>query len=144
MPCIVQLERAALPASNSYWKTQATTCGLWMYKTCLHGAYISPYVHPGNRQILVRSKRYANCLRMVQHRFAVPSTHTHIWFTNRSQMVCEPFGMLVYTRINVSSVENVGARNVQEVCGTSAETYQVPFFHVSAPFFLPYHSTNGC
>ncbi len=38
-------------------------------------------------------------LRTAQHRFAVPSTHTHIWFANHLRAVCEPFGTIVYTRL---------------------------------------------
>ncbi len=37
-----------------------------------------------NREILFRSERYANYSRMVQRRFAVPSTHRRIWFANCS------------------------------------------------------------
>ncbi len=40
---------------------------------------------------------------MTQHRFAVPSTYTRIWFVNRSKAVREPFGALVYTSVNTPS-----------------------------------------
>ncbi len=53
-----------------------------------------------NRQILVCGEWYANRLQMAQHRFAVPSTHMHIWFENRLRVVPEPFGTLVFTRLN--------------------------------------------
>ncbi len=35
-----------------------------------------------NRQLLVRDKQCANHSQMAQRRFAVPSTHTRIWFAN--------------------------------------------------------------
>ncbi len=63
------------------------------------GASGSLCVHAKNRQILVRNKQYANHSRMAQCRFAVPSIHTHIWFTNCSRAVRESFGVLVYTRL---------------------------------------------
>ncbi len=47
-------------------------------------------VRAKNRQISVHGERYANLLRMAQHRFAVLSTHARTWFTNHSQAVCEP------------------------------------------------------
>ncbi len=68
-------------------------------KTCLHGAHISLYVHPKNRQISFRGEWYLNHQWMAQHRFAVPFTHMCIWFANCSEVVCEPFSMLVYTRL---------------------------------------------
>ncbi len=46
------------------------------------GACSSLRVHAKNGQILVRGEWYANRLRMAQRRFAVPSTHTSIWFAN--------------------------------------------------------------
>ncbi len=52
------------------------------------GAYSSLCVWEKNQQILVRGEQYANHSQMVQHRFAVPSTHTHIWFTNHSTCLC--------------------------------------------------------
>ncbi len=63
------------------------------------GASNSLCVRSKNRQILVHSERYANCSRMVQHRFTVSSTHTRIWFTNRSRAVSEPFDALVCMRL---------------------------------------------
>ncbi len=59
----------------------------------------SLYVRVKNRQILVHGEQYAKRPRMAQCRFAVPSTHTRIWFGNRSRVVCEPFGTLVYMRL---------------------------------------------
>ncbi len=41
-----------------------------------------------NWQILVHGEWYANCLRMVWHRFAVPSTHTCIWFVDNPVRSC--------------------------------------------------------
>ncbi len=52
------------------------------------GASSSLCVRANNRQISVRGKRYANCLRMAQHSFTVPSTHTRIWFANHSAGLC--------------------------------------------------------
>ncbi len=40
---------------------------------------------------------------MAQHRFAVPSTHVHIWFANHLRAVCKPFSALVYTRLKKRS-----------------------------------------
>ncbi len=57
-----------------------------------------------NRQISVRSERYAKCSQMVQHRFAILSSHMRIWFANRSQAVHKPFCALVYTRLYIFQV----------------------------------------
>ncbi len=63
------------------------------------GTSSSLCVRAKNWQISVRVKWYANRLQMAQRRFAVPSTHTCIWFANHLRVVCEPFGVLVYTRL---------------------------------------------
>ncbi len=70
-------------------------------KTYLHSAHVSLCVRPKNRRISVCSEQYVNHPQMVQRRFAVPSTHTCIWFANRLRAICEPFGALVYTRLYV-------------------------------------------
>ncbi len=77
---------------NLRW-AKATRC---MERT--PGASSSLCICEKNRQILVHGKQYANCSQMALHRFAVPSTYTRIWFANRSRVVWEPFGTLVYTR----------------------------------------------
>ncbi len=58
-------------------------------------------VRAKNQQISVHRDWCANHSRTEQHRFAVPSTHTRIWFVNHSQVICEPFGALVYTRLKI-------------------------------------------
>ncbi len=52
------------------------------------GASSSLCVRPKTRQILVRGKWYANRLQTTQHRFALQSTHTHIWFANHLVRSC--------------------------------------------------------
>ncbi len=52
-----------------------------------HGASGSLCVCTKNQKILVRGEWYANCLQMVQRRFAVPSTHTCIWFASGLQTI---------------------------------------------------------
>ncbi len=54
------------------------------------GTSSSLCVHAKNRKILVRCERYANRLQTAQRRFAVPSTHSRIWFANRSVCSCTP------------------------------------------------------
>ncbi len=63
------------------------------------GASSSVCVHAKNLQILVHGELYANLSWTARNRFAVPPTHTRIWFTNRLQAVCEPFDVLVYMRL---------------------------------------------
>ncbi len=50
------------------------------------GASSSLCVHTKNQQILVCGEQYVNCSQMAQRRFAVLSTHTHLWFANH--LVC--------------------------------------------------------
>ncbi len=66
------------------------------------GASNSLCVCTKNRQISVRCEWHVNHSRMV-HRFAVWSTHLHVWFMNRSLAVCEPFDTLVYTRLKADT-----------------------------------------
>ncbi len=48
--------------------------------------------HPGHPVLFVFVQKldkfwYANCLWLAQHRFTVPSTHTHIWFASNLRTV---------------------------------------------------------
>ncbi len=71
----------------------------------MHGdASSSLCVRAKNQQISVCGEWYANHLRMAQHRFAVPFTHTRIWFANCLRVVREPFGALVYTRLKLCAL----------------------------------------
>ncbi len=97
-----------------------------------------------NRQISVPSEWYANRLWTVLRRFAVPSTHTRIWFTNRSGAVHEPFGTLVYTRLKASIILVIHPKTegIQGVLGLSAfplvahTTRCAASIHAMLPSFL--------
>ncbi len=56
------------------------------------GASSSLCVCAKNWQISVRGEWYANCFRTALHRFAVPSTHTRIWWTARVYEALGCFG----------------------------------------------------
>ncbi len=60
------------------------------------GASSSLCVCAKNRHILVHGEWYVNRSRMGQHRFAIPSTHTRIWFANHSAHSC--IRGFIYTR----------------------------------------------
>ncbi len=46
------------------------------------------FVFAQKTQILIHGEQYANYSWMAQRRFAVPSTHMHIWFANHSVRSC--------------------------------------------------------
>ncbi len=83
-------------------------------KTCLHSVHVSLCICLKNQQISVCDKRYANRPQMAQRRFAVPSTHTRIWFANCLRAVCKLFGALVYTMLKVDSLRQAQLLSVVE------------------------------
>ncbi len=63
-----------------------------------------------NWRISIRSKWYANRSLTTQHRFAVPSTCTRVWFANHSRAVRKPFGSHACTRLKMLQLTGVRGR----------------------------------
>ncbi len=78
----VRKQRAVNELSTNLRRANDTRC---MERT--PGASSFLRVRAKNWQILVLGKCYVNRLRMAQCRFAVPSTHTCIWFTSSSRTI---------------------------------------------------------